>query len=60
MPTETASLDERLASIVGAEHWAEELEALATFCPGAEIEVSIHEIPDGPPDLATRSSSGNG
>ena len=31
----------------GTEREAEELEALAAFCPGADVEVTVLDIPDG-------------
>jgi LmbE family N-acetylglucosaminyl deacetylase len=31
----------------GTEREAEESNALAAFCPGADIEVTVHDIPDG-------------
>jgi LmbE family N-acetylglucosaminyl deacetylase len=31
----------------GTEREAEEIEALAAFCPGAEVEVTVLDIPDG-------------
>ena len=31
----------------GTEREAEELDALAAFCPGADVEVTVLDIPDG-------------
>ena len=31
----------------GTDRETEELAALAAFCPGADVEVVVHDIPDG-------------
>lgn len=31
----------------GTEREAEEVDALAAFCPGADVRVSVHDVPDG-------------